>query len=159
MTRVIDSTYAEGPQQADGRRFVAERHTTDEGSVLTFEWLGTQDAQMVVEARAAALNEQYAARDAAAALVAGTKIPLSKLEFRNLFGAKKVAVDAFNAEFESHPSLTAEQKAAIRTGLLDFAQAQYIRRPFEPAVVQMISLYQALGLLTAEEAAGVLADG
>ncbi len=71
--------------------------------------------------------------------------------------------------------LTTAQKQALKTainenpvwaaypqnsdGLLDFEQAKYVRRPFDPSVVQMVGLYQALGLLTAQEAAAVLANG
>lgn len=159
MTKIVDSTYTEGPTQVDGRRWVYERHTTDDGDTLTFDWLGTEVAGLVLASRAQRLNELYAERDAAEALAADTKLPLSKLEFRNLFGAKKPAIDAFNASFESNALLTSEQKAMIRTGLLDFEQAKYVRRPFDPAVAQMVGMYQALGILTAGEATAVLANG
>lgn len=159
MTKIVESTHTEGPAQVDGRRWVFERHTTDDGDTLTFDWLGAERADLVLAARAAALNLMYAERDAAEAVVTGTKLPLSKLEFRNLFGAKKPAIDAFNASFETNVQLSAEQKAMIRTGLLDFEQAKYVRRPFDPAVVQMVGMYQALKLLTAEEAEAVLANG
>lgn len=149
---IVSSTFTEGPPQADGRRWVRETHTTSDGNELKYEWLGSQDAQMVLDERAAVLNAQYAAREAARALVQGTLIPLSKLEFRNLFGSAKVAIDAFNAGFEGSPLLTVEQKAAIRSGLEDFKEAKYIERPFRPDVLTLIGLYQALGLLTAEQA-------
>lgn len=159
MTKIVKSSYTEGPKQADGRRWVYERHTTDDGDDLTFDWLGIERADLVVADRAQRLNELYAEKDAAEALIFGTQLPLSKLEFRNLFGAKKVAIDAFNSSFETSPMLSADQKNMIRTGLLDFEQAKYVRRPFDPSVVQMVGLYQALGLLTAQEAAAVLANG
>lgn len=159
MTKIVQSTYTEGPNQADGRRWVYERHVTDDGDTLTFDWLGKERADLVIAARAQNLNQQYAERDAAEAMVTGTKLPLSKLEFRNLFGPKKPAIDAFNTSFETNAALTADQKAMIRTGLLDFEQAKYVRRPFDPAVIQMVGMYQALGLLTAQEAAAVLANG
>lgn len=149
---IVSSSYTEGPPQADGRRWVRETHITIDGDELKYEWLGTQDAQMVLDERGAVLNAQYAARAAARALVQGSLIPLSKLEFRNLFGAAKPAIDAFNAGFEQNQMLTAEQKAAIRSGLEDFKEAKYIERPFRPDVLTLIGLYQALGLLTAEQA-------
>lgn len=156
---IVTSTFTEGPPQADGRRWVRETHVTDEGDELKYEWLGVQDAQMVMEERVAVLNAQYAAREAARALVQGSLIPLSKLEFRNLFGAAKPAIDAFNISFEQSPLLTTEQKAAIRSGLEDFREAKYIERPFRPDVLQLIGLYQTIGILSAEQADAVRAAG
>lgn len=156
---IVNSSYTEGQPQADGRRWVREAHITDEGDELKYEWLGTQDAQMVLEERAALLNAQYAARAAARALVAGSLIPLSKLEFRNLFGPAKPAVDAFNAGFEQSQSLTTAQKAAIRSGLEDFREAKYIERPFRADVLSLIALYQSIGILSAEQADAVRAAG
>lgn len=156
---IVSSTFTEGPPQADGRRWVVETHTTSDGDELKYEWLGTQDAQMVMDERVAVLNAQYAARAAARALVQGSLIPLSKLEFRNLFGAAKPAIDAFNAGFEQSQMLTAEQKAAIRSGLEDFKEAKYIERPFRADVLQLIGLYEFIGLLSKEQADAVRAAG
>lgn len=156
---IVTSTFTEGPTQQDGRRYVTEVHTTSEGDELKHQWLGDQDAQMVMDARAAVLNAQYAAKTAAQALVVGSLTPLSKLEFRNLFGAKKVAVDAFNAAFESHPVLTAEQKAVIRSGLEDFKESKYIERPFRADVSMLLGLYQAVGLLTPAEVSAIVGAG
>lgn len=156
---IVNSAYTEGPPQADGRRWVRETHITNDGDELKYEWLGTQDAQMVLDERASVLNAQYAASAAARALVQGSLIPLSKLEFRNLFGPAKPAIDAFNAGFEASPLLTAEQKAAIRSGLEDFKEAKYIERPFRPDVLQLLGLYEALGLLSKAQADAVRAAG
>lgn len=54
---IASSAFTEGPTQVCGRRYVTERHIADDGTVHTFEWLGSQDAQAVLEDRAAALNE------------------------------------------------------------------------------------------------------
>lgn len=149
---IVSSSYTEGPPQADGRRWVRETHITSDSDELKYEWLGTQDAQMVLDERVAVLNAQYAARAAARTLVQGSLIPLSKLEFRNLFGAAKPDIDAFNAGFEQNQMLTAEQKAAIRSGLEDFKEAKYIERPFRPDVLQLIGLYESIGLLSKAQA-------
>jgi hypothetical protein len=156
---IVSSSYTEGPPQADGRRWVREVHVTDEGDELKYEWLGEQDAQMVLDERVAMLNQQYTARAAARALVVGSLIPLSILDFRNLFGTAKKAVDAFNAKYESSPLLTAEQKDEIRSGMEDFKVAKYIERPYRPEVLQQIALYEAIGILTAEQADAVRAAG
>lgn len=156
---IVSSTYTEGPAQADGRRYVTEVHILDDGDELKYEWLGDQDARMVMEARVEVLNSQYAAKAASQALVVGSLIPFSKLEFRNLFGAKKKSIDAFNASFELSPLLSAEQKAVVRSGLEDFKESKYIERPFRPDVLMLLGLYQALGLLTAQEVAAITEAG
>lgn len=160
MTRVIESTFTEDAPEQDGRRWVNERHLCDDGETLTYGWLGTQDAALVIAARAAELNRQYEARDAAEALIVGTKIPLDHYAFRQLFPSdKRPLIDRFNATFESRPGLTDEQRDAVRSGLEDFRLSKHVKRPFEPQVQQMLGLYRALGLLTAEEAAEILGHG
>lgn len=147
----MQSTYIEGPPQVDGRRYVRERHVDESGQVYEFEWLGSQAAQPVLDARAAKLDALIAEKRAAEVFVAGTKLPLTKLQFRDLFTAtEKQAIDAFHAGFESHPALSEEQKAAIRTGLEDYRMASDIARPFQARVLAMLDLYVSLGLLTTE---------
>lgn len=154
---IQSSTYTEGPPQADGRRYVKERHTDDAGKVYEFEWLGAQDAGAVMAARAESLSVQLAAQADALALVAGTQLPLTKLQFRKLFTqAERESIDALHAGFEALAYLTAEQKATLRTGLEDYRTAENIAKPFELGVFQMVGMYQALGILTAERAAEVL---
>lgn len=160
MTRVIESRHTEGQPEADGRTLVRETHTTDDGESITFEWLRDgQDIALVLQARATELNRQYDAKESAEAVIEGTLIPMSHLEFRNLFGDKREGIDGFNATFEANGALTSAQKAKIRTGLEDFRHAKNITRPFKPEVVQMVNLYKALGLLSESEAAVVIAAG
>lgn len=160
MATITNSTYTEGPTQVDGRRNVTERHTDSDGRVYLFEWLGAQDASLVLAARAETLNAQLAAKAAAQFLVSGTLIPLTKLEFKRLFTQlEMMAIDAFNAGFENNNLLTTEQKAAIRTGLENYRLAVDIPRPFDADVQAMLGLYVALGLLTAERLAEILAAG
>lgn len=160
MTQIVQSTYTEGAPQADGRRWVHERHVDTAGMPYEFEWLGAQDAALVVAARAATLNEQLAVRDAAEALTSGTLLPLTKLQFRELFtSAERMAADALHAGFESNAALTEGQKAQIRTGLEDYRMALNIRRPFDTRIQSMLSLYVAMGVLTAERAAEIVSAG
>lgn len=159
MTVIVSSTYTEGPAQADGRRTVKERHVDETGEVYEFDWLGSQDAVPVLEARAARLSSQLSERAAAEAQVAGTMLPLTKFQFRKLFGAKQGLIDEFNASLEANPALSAELKRAIRSGLENYRTSGSVARPFLPEVVQMIGLYQALGMLTAEEAQNILEAG
>lgn len=83
---------------------------------------------------------------------------ISRLQFRELFAAsKRELVDEFNATFESHPALTLAQKRTIRTGLKDFESAQGITVPLDDRVLGMLGLYQAVGILTADELAAIVA--
>lgn len=157
---IVSSTSTEGAPQVDGRRYVRERHTDDAGRVYEYEWLGSQDAGPVLSARAARLDALLAEQAAADAIVSGTRLPLTKLKFRELFTVpERMKIDALHATFEQHPALTVEQKAAIRTGLEDYRMAENIARPFDGRVQAMLGMYQALGLLTAERAVEIMAAG
>lgn len=159
MTAIVSSTYTEGPAQVDGRRYVKERHVDDAGESFEFDWLGDQNAQAVVDARAAKLNTLLADRAAVEAVVSGTRLPLTKYQFRQLFGAKQVAVDTFNATYEANAKLTDQQKALIRTGLKNFEASTAVVRPFVSDVLGMLTLYVALGLLTQAESDAIVEEG
>lgn len=157
---IVSSTYTEGPPQVDGRRYVSELHTDDRGQTYAYEWLGDQDAGLVLADRAAVLSAQIAEQRAAEAVVAGTVLPLTKYQFRQLFTfTERVASDELEANLEQHPGLTAEQRAVIRTGLKDFNAAQDVARPFLPDVIQMLELYVTLGILTPERKAQIAEVG
>lgn len=159
---ITDSTYTVSAQ-ADGRRYIRERHTSDDGKVYEIpDWLddGALDVQVVLAARAALLTQQIAATRAASAFVAGTLLPLPKLKFRELFtGAEREGIDELHATFEAHPGLNAAQKRAIRTGLEDFKNAAHINKPFDARVLAMLGLYVALGLLTAARRDEIVSAG
>jgi len=157
---IVSSTYTEGPPQVDGRRYVSELHTDDRGQTYTHEWLGDQDAAMVLADRAAVLSAQISAQRAAEAVVLGTALPLTKYQFRQLFTfSERVAVDSMEANLEQHPGLTVEQRASIRTGLKDFNAAQDVVRPFLPYDLQMLDLFVSLGILTPERKAQIVSAG
>lgn len=157
---IVTSTYTEGPAQVDGRRYVSELHTDDRGQTYAFEWLGDQDADLVLADRAAVLSAQIAAQRAAEAVVLGTALPLTKYQFRQLFTfSERVAVDSLEANLEQHPGLTVEQRASIRTGLKDFNAAQDVARPFLPDVLTMLDLFVSLGILTHERKAQIVSAG
>ncbi len=160
MTQIVESTYTEGPEQADGRRYVTERHVDDLGRPMTFEYLATDgmNRQEVLTTRAARLNADFAARDAEAAEAAHGRIPWSKLEFRDQLGQQtEAAMDHFFATFESNPALTTEQKAMIRTGWARYREAHYIERPLRAEVLTLLGLFKALGLITQERIDAIVA--
>lgn len=157
---IVSSTYTEGPPQVDGRRYVSELHTDDRGQTYTYEWLGDQDAAMVLADRSAVLSAQIAAQRAAEAVVLGTAMPLTKYQFRQLFTfSERVAVDELEASLEQHPGLAVEQRAIIRTGFRDFNAAQDVARPFLQPVLDMLDLFVSLGILTPERKAQIVSAG
>lgn len=80
---ITAATLIEGPLQADGRRYVQEKHTSVEGKVYEFSYLadGDMDVQAIMAARRQKLTEQLAAEDVAKTLAAETTLPLSHYAF------------------------------------------------------------------------------
>lgn len=159
MPRITLSTYTEG-QPETGGRWVREVHITDDGMELVNSWLGTEDAALVMSARAAEYDRQFAAQEAAIQRASNTMTPLTHLQFVRLFPpAARADIFAMHANIWTAPGLTAQQRKDINAGWEMFKMAGHINRPFEPDVLQMIGLYQALGMITSETAASVIAVG
>lgn len=157
---IVSSSYTEGPLQEDGRRYVTELHVDDRGVNYQFEWLGSQEAGQVLADRASLLTLQLAVRRAAEVVVMGTTLPLTKYQFRQLFTfQERIAVDELEATLEQHQLLTPTQKSMIRTGFRDFNAAQDVARPFLPEVLQMLDLFEVLGLITAERKMDIVEAG
>lgn len=158
MTTVTQSTYTTGPAQADGRAYVTESHLLSDGRIVQFEYLADAgvDPNTVMQLRAQRVEAETQANEAAAGIAAQGAVPWTKFQFRQRFtSAEQVAIDEFNATFESNPGLNAEQKRQIRTGLknLDASGAVYADNPATIAGVQM---YEALGLIASGRAAEIL---
>lgn len=82
---------------------------------------------------------------------------LTHHEFRCRFTAgEQELIDEFNATFEAHPGLTAEQKRKVRTGLKNFEAASVVVLS-DTAIPTMLGLYTLLGLLAEGRAAEILA--
>lgn len=157
---IVDSWFEEGPPQEDGRRFVKETHVDDKGSSFTYEWLGGQDADTILSLRASELNILLEKQKEASLLVYGTKLPLTKYQFRQLFTqSERIAVDSFEVSFESMAEIDGDIKSLIRSGFKDFNTAQDVARPFLPDVLQMLDLFEMLGVLTTERKAQIVSAG
>lgn len=153
---IVYSAYTERPTQADGRRYVRETHTDDLGQTYEFEWLGAQDADPVLSARAALLTKQIRAQREAETLVLGTSLPLTKLQWERLFtDAEWDAAQTFNAGFESIAELTNEQKIKIRRGLREYTLADYVSKT-DPSTVALVGIYEAFGVIAPGRAAEIL---
>ena len=155
---VTESSFETGAAQGDGAVPVTERHLLSDGRSVSFEYLAPSgvDPAVVMAARAVRVAAEVTAREEALLIAGQGEIPLTKFQFRQRFTyAERVAVDAFNAGFEAHAVLTAEQKAAIRTNLADFnaSGAVFLTNPSTVAGVQ---LYESLGLIAPGRAAGIL---
>lgn len=150
------SIYTEGPLQQDGRRYVKETHVDDDGSAFEYEWLGSQDAQPVVDARAAKLIELLKVKAQAQTFVADTKLPLTKLKFERLFSDTEwAAAQTFNTTFETSEYLSDDQKLTIRRGLNDYKIAVDVSLT-DPGTIAIVTLYEAFGVLAPGRAAEVL---
>lgn len=55
---LASSVFTIGHQQADGRRYVLERHTAEDGEIYEYEYLsnGNPNPQLVMDDRAATIN-------------------------------------------------------------------------------------------------------
>lgn len=94
--------------------------------------------------------------DTPVATVYGGRRKLTKLEFRSLFPAGSLmAIDRFEAQFETMDSLSAEQKDAIRTAFSNYHEAQDIDLDND-LLTAGLPLYVTLGFLTADQLAEVL---
>jgi hypothetical protein len=85
--RVVTSEFTSAVPQVDGRYYVTETHTTDEGEPIRYEYLndGSLDPQMVMEERAIEMNRKLVAREVARAAVTGTDVPMTRYEFLSRF--------------------------------------------------------------------------
>lgn len=155
---IIESVIVTATPQANGSRSVLERHTDHQGRTYDVPYFAAPDLdiEQVLSLRAANIGREIDAREAAAAEAAGFRIPLTKYEFRQRFTpAERAACDAFNAGFEAHPALSAEQKSDIRTGLEDFRAVSEV----DPVLAMpMLAMYEALGLLAPGRAAEIGAE-
>jgi hypothetical protein len=157
---IVSSAFTEGTVQQDGRRSVREVYTDDLGQLYVYEWLGDEDITQVMTARTDVLNAAIARKRAADVVAANTLLPITRTEFRLLFTLEeRYLIDEFNAQFDSNPALSTNQKRAIRTGLQDLQMANLIPRPFSSRVVAMLDLYLALGFLTSQRRSEILAAG
>lgn len=159
MPAIVSSTYTTGHLQADGRRYIKERHLLDDGRSVDFEYLA--DAQinpvMVMTERAARLSAELQAQEASSAEAANGVIPLTKYQFRQRFTfPERVAIDQFNGGvYLVSDALTAEQKASITMMLEDYKAATEVRLS-DPATIAAVQMYEGLGLIAYGRAVEVL---
>ena len=84
-------------------------------------------------------------------------ISLTHLEFRRRFTAEEQeAIDEFEVTFESNAALTAAQKRKVRTGFKNFNASTEVLLN-DPDIPEMLGLFVAVGLLTANRPAEILA--
>lgn len=144
MASIVSSTFDVGNAQADGRQYVTERHTADDGTVYDYSFLadaGT-DINLVLTERADILNAQLEARAAAQAIVFGTTLPLSPYEFLSrMTPQERIGI---RAAAKTDPII--EDFMA----LLNRAAAVY---PLNPDVQAGLGYLVSQGKLTAERAA------
>lgn len=144
MAAIISSTCTAGNAQADGRQYIAERHTDGDGVVYDFSYLadvGT-DINLVLTERAAILNTQLAAKAAAQAIVFGTTLPLSPYEFLSrMTPQERIGI---------RTSASTDPVIADFMALLDRADVVH---PMNPDVQMGLGYFVQQGILSADRAA------
>jgi hypothetical protein len=161
VSTLISSNYVLGVPQKDKRIPVIESHLLSDGRVIIFYYLADEsvDVETVLSLRAIRVATELARREEAETIAKDGEIPLTKLEFRNRFTElEQMQIDAFNAGFESHPSLSTEQKAGIRTALKNLDSAQDVRLT-DPRTIAGVNMYVALGMLSSKRAEEILSNG
>lgn len=154
---IVSSEIISAEPQATGVR-ITERHVDHRGMAYTATYLADSglDIYLVLTERANRIGAEIDAREMSQAEATNFEVPLTKYQFRQLFTqVEREACDEFNAAFESNASLTAGQKSKIRTGLKDFeaSGAVYLSNP---AVLELLLLYEAVGKLAAGRAAQIV---
>jgi hypothetical protein len=77
---------------------------------------------------------------------------ITHLEFRRRFTQPEQELsDELEATFETNPMLTPDQKRSLRTGYKNFYAATEVDMS-DPAIIPMLWLYEALGILSAGRA-------
>ena len=152
MRTIVSSTWVAGATQVDGTVAIRESHLLSDQSIVTFDYFAAEsvDPNTVMTLRAQRLQAELEAQ------AQNGTIHLTKLQFRRLFTfPERIAIDQFNATFESNPMLSDEQKALVRTSLNDYnvAEGVYLNDPATDAGVQ---IYETLGLIAPGRAAEIL---
>ena len=84
---IITSSFTEGVTQADGRCYVTEIHTSDDGQSFKFEYLLLQgvDPYDIMQSRCEKLSSQIESKRRINEFIVGTSLPLSVYEFLSRF--------------------------------------------------------------------------
>lgn len=158
MRTIVSSTWVAGATQVDGTVSIRESHLLSDQSIVSFDYFAAEsvDPNTVMTLRAQRLQADLEAQAVNETESQNGTIHLTKLQFRRLFTfPERMAIDQFNATFESNPMLSDEQKALVRTSLNDYdvAEGVYLN---DPATVAGVQLYETLGLIAAGRAAEIL---
>lgn len=156
--RILSSDIKESVTQIDGRISVTEKHTYDDGTIYLHAYLAPADfdLQTVAEQRAVNMNAEFERRELQVAEAMSFEIPLTKTEFRDRFTtAEQIAIDNFNATYQSNSALTVEQKAAILSALQHYADTTKVYLNLQKTI-DIVLMYESLGLIAPGRAAEVL---
>lgn len=159
MIEITASTYQLGANQADGSVAVRETHQRSGGfPPLTFDYFCPDgiDPAEVMQERANKLTVEFQRRSVIDGLSAVGVIPWTKLQFERRFTTPEwISVQDFNDSYRDHPALSQEVKDQIRRGLAEYEKALEVS-PADPAVANLLGLYEAVGVLPAGVAERIL---
>ncbi len=144
----IISSYTISALQEDGRAYIKEQHRLDTGEVYEYEWLGDPVlAQQVLNQRQEYLEAQLVAKNAVDAIVAGTALPLSLLDFMHRFTLQEEAAIRVAAKTDPIIEVLLSRLAAATTV-----------RVSHPDIQSGIGYLVQKGLLSQERASTILAS-
>lgn len=136
-----------GEPQADGRRYVKELHTAEDGRSFPYEYLADDslDLDMVLEERSVVIKATLARRSAARAAVVGTEVPWTKFEYLERFtSTERVAI---------------RRRAKTDPIVEDFMELMNASGGIYPSLARPgLTYLTQLGDLTAERAAAIGAN-
>jgi len=158
--RITSSEITEAIQQQDGRISVTEKHTYSDGGLYLYPYFAQPDwdLQEVANQRAFNINAEFTRKELQAAEAMNFEIPLTKTEFRERFTtAEQIAIDNFNASYQSNSVLTTEQKAAILSALEHYKDTTRIYLSLQKTI-DMVTMYESLGIIATGRAAEVLSN-
>lgn len=159
--RIISSEVTEAIPQQDGRVSVTERHLYDDGGLYLYPYFAQSDwdLQEVANQRAFNMNAEFSRKELQAAEAMNFELPLTKTEFRERFTtAEQIAIDNFNASYQSNSVLTTEQKAAILSALEHYKDTTRIYLGLQKTI-DMVTMYESLGIIASDRASEVLSNG
>lgn len=154
MTTIVSSNCTIGHAQADGRRYINERHLLDDGRSVDFEYLADQSVNpdAIMTERAVRLADELEAQALASGIAAEGGVPLTHNDFRKRLSLdEQLIFDNFDVpEFASvHPKIIAldvMQRALVRTGLATYRDVLDIRLT-DPDTQRLVGMLAAFGLL------------
>jgi hypothetical protein len=148
VTSILSSTFTTGVAQVDGRVDVTETHTLDDGRKIQFEYRAEAgvDPALVMAARAERVADDLAARDAAAAVVLQSTLPVDQIDWMRRFTlTERIGIRA-----------AAKTDPIVEDAIELLKVAKNGVATTDPDTLQALAYFEQTGLIAAGRAAEIL---